>query len=172
MEAKDFYFELSNCRTTSDIEDQWVFAITPKAYYDAEGCLSDEEGVAEGILPDGFEEVAESQYEYHGDPQQGRQLLLSLGMKEISFGLAPGEKSSEANDEEYAEDEDMEEEGTDEDELDEMLKEHNCEPNPFDYKNVSTDKLLRHMSIMLSTDAFEEAAKIRDELIGRGITEF
>jgi len=169
MEAKDFYFELSNCRTSSDIEDQWIFAITPKVYYDREGCLSDEEGIASEVLPQDFEEVAESQYEYSGDPQYGRQILIDLGMKEISFGFGPGEQSAEASDDH---DYDDGEEGPDKDELDELLKEGGCDPNPFDYKNVSTDKLLRHLTMMLSTDSFEEAVKIRDELTSRGVTNF
>lgn len=171
MEAKDFYFEV--CRDVSNT----FYLITPKSYYDREGCLSDESGVANDILPAGFFELAESTYEFEGTPEEGRQKLLDIGMKEISFGFQAGEPSREADDEEYEDgDPDEEYENGDHeekyDELDILLKEDgNNEPHPFDYKNVSTDKLIRHRKMMIETEAYEEAAKIRDELISRGVTE-
>jgi hypothetical protein len=158
MEPKDFYFEL--CRQVSG----YFFLVTPKSYYDIEGCLSDKPGVAKEILPEGFYELKESTYQYEGTSETGRKILLDLGLKEISFGLQSGEPSRQS-DEDY--DDDFQEE---EDELDMLLKD-NEEPHPFDYKNISTDKLIRHRKIMIETEAFEEAAKIRDELISRGITE-
>ena len=162
MEPKDFYFEL--CRQVSG----YFFLITPKSYYDAEGVLSDQSGVADAVLPKGFYELTESTYEYEGTSESGREILLSLGMKEISFGLQPGEPSAQGGDEEYNE---AHEEFHPRDELDELLEEDDEAPNPFDYKNISTDKLLRHMRMMVETDAFEEAAKIRDELNSRGVTQ-
>jgi hypothetical protein len=158
MEAKDFYFEL--CRQVSG----YFFLITPKAYYDREGVLSDEPGVADTVLPKGFYELTKSTYEYEGTSEVGRQILLDLGMKEISFGLQPGEPSNKGSDEEYLE--------PDQDEIDILLEEMDNEPHPFDYKNVSTDKLLRHLKMMVDTDSFEEAAKIRDELQSRKTTNF
>jgi hypothetical protein len=163
MEAKDFYFEL--CRKETDS----YFLITPKSYYDKEGCLSDESGIADEALPKGFYELQESMYEYDGTSENGRQLLIDAGMKEISFGLGPGEPSSPGMDEEGEYEED--DEDYREDDLDTLLKDDD-QPNAFDYKNISSDKLLRHLNVMVSTDAFEEAAKIRDELNSRGITEF
>ena len=156
MEAKDFYFELSRKVSGN------IFLITPKTYYDKEGCLSDESGIADAVVPKGFYELTESIYEYEGTPEQGRELLISLGMKEINFGLEPGEPSAESSD-------DME--FVEEDELDILLNNGN-EPQPFDYKNISTDKLIRHLNVMVSTDAYEEAAKIRDELKSRNVTDF
>jgi hypothetical protein len=169
MEAKDFYFELS--KQVSG----YFFLITPKAYYDREGCLSDESGIADAVLPKGFYELTESTYEYEGTSEAGREILLSIGMKEISFGFQPGEPSAEVDDEDDDEDDEFhprDEEGEqEEDELDMLLKEDTSnEPHPFDYKNVSTDKLLRHLKMMLETDSFEEAAKIRDELTSRNVT--
>lgn len=158
MTPQDFYFEL--CREVSGT----FYLITPKAYYDREGCLSDESGLADEILPSGFCELAESTYEYNGTPENGRQLLIDLGMKEISFGFQKGEPS---NNEDTLEDGEDHEDGEEYNELDELLKEDDSEYKAFDYKNLSTDKLLRHMRVMIDTEAFEEAAKIRDELNSR-----
>ncbi len=155
MKPKDFYFEV--CRDVSNT----FYLITPKSYYDREGCLSGESGIADSVLPQGFYELAESTYDFEGTPEEGRQILLNLGMKEISFGLQKGEVS--VNEEEFKEEYD---------ELDSLLKEdEKNEPHPFDYKNVSTDKLIRHRKMMIETEAYEEAAKIRDELISRGVIE-
>lgn len=164
MEAKDFYFEL--CRPVSG----YYFLITPVSYYDTEGCLSDKANVADAVLPEGFYELSESTYEYEGTPEEGRKLLLALGMKEISFGLQLGEPSVQSNDEDDFYDGEDEYDNEKEDELDMLLKDDvSTEPHPFDYKNVSTDKLIRHMKMMVETDSFEEAAKIRDELNSRNI---
>lgn len=163
MEAKDFYFQVSK---GPDGED--FFYITPKEYYDREGGLSDESGVADEVLPEGFGETMESIYEYEGNSQVGRQILLNLGMKEINFGLDEGEPSAPVNDDEdyYGQDEDMDDE---EDELTSLLRDDG-EPHPFDYKNVSTDMLIRHKKMMVETEAYEEAAKIQEELNSRGVT--
>ena len=160
MEPKDFYFELSRKVSGS------FFLITPRLYYDTEGCLSDESGIADEVVPEGFYELQESTYEYQGTPEKGRELLIDIGMKEINFGLQPGEPSAESSDD----DQEFEEDDL-KDEIDILLKNED-EPHPFDYKNVSTDKLIRHLNVMLSTDAFEEAAKIRDELTSRNVTDF
>ncbi len=153
MQPKDFYFEYSKQA------EEPCFLITPRTYYDLEGVLSDESGVADAVVPEGFYELAESMYEYDGNIEHGRQLLLDAGFQEISFGLTPGETSQDTTEEYNDEEEEY-------DEIDTLLQEDN-EPHPFDYKNVSTDKLLRHLTVMVSTDAFEEAAKIRDELKSR-----
>lgn len=168
MKASDFYFQLSKNG------DEHFFLITPKAFYDTEGCLSDESGIADEILPVGFGEACESTYEYDGDPDLGRQHLLNIGMKEIDFQFQAGEKSEASNDSEHGEYEEQETEDDNEDpednEIDNLLyrtpKEREM-ANPFDYKNVSTDKLLRHLNVMISTEAFEEAAKIQAELNSR-----
>lgn len=169
MEAKDFYFELCKKET-----DSYYFLITPKSYYDKEGCLSDESGIADAVVPKGFFELQESMYEYDGMSEEGRHLLIGAGMKEISFGLGPGEPSSPEMDEEGEyDDEEVDENeynaddgGSEADDFDMLLRDDD-QPNDFDYKNISSDKLLRHLNIMISTDAFEEAAKIRDELKSR-----
>lgn len=158
MEPKDFYFELSHNASGT------FFLITPVAYYETEGCLSDKSGVADAVLPKGFYELMESTYEYDGNIEIGRQILLDLGFKEISFGLSPGEQSVNSATNPNLENED------DDNDLDILLNETPDEPYPFDYKNVATDKLLRHLKMMVSTDSFEEAAKIRDELNSRTAT--
>lgn len=149
MEAKDFYFELSQNA------EECVFLITPRHYYDIEGVLSDESNVAGDLLPEGFSELTESTYEFNGTPEVGRQLLIDIGMKEFNFGFQPGEPSSKS-------------EEVEQDEVDNLLYRNQPEPDLFDYKNVSTDKLIRHMNMMASTEAFEEAAKIKKELDSRG----
>lgn len=156
--ASDFYFQLSHNQ-----EEEHFFLIVLRSFYDKEGCLSDESGVADEILPPGFGEACESTYEYDGNPELGRQLLLNLGMKEINFGFGAGEKSQTPDDQEYNE------ENPEDDEIDTLLYRDTSQLqiNPFDYKNVSTDKLLRHLNVMISTEAYEEAAKIQTELNSR-----
>ena len=172
MKPEDFYFQLV---FQAESDPQYFFLVTPKAYYDSEGGLSDESGVADEVMPDGFGELMESHYEYNGNAQVGRQILLAQGFKEIDFGFNnPVEPIQGGDDEEdYHEEEADEDDISDkryEEDIDYLLK--NGESKPFDYKNTSTDKLLRHLKIMLMSDSFEEAAKIRDELISRGVTEF
>lgn len=169
MEGKDFYFQL-----VKEESGEEYFLITSCEYYDKEGCLDDDSGVPDNILPEGFGEMAEAMYEYDGSANKGREILLSIGMKEINFGFEKGEPSASGDDYREEENEMEDEEGEIAeryDDLDTLLNDKN-EPNPFDYKNVSTDKLLRHRKVMVSTEAYEEAAKIRDELISRGVTDF
>lgn len=169
MEPKDFYFQLTHQASGS------FFSITPKAVYDLDGCLSDESGVADEVLPEGFYELSESTYEYDGPVETGRQLLIDIGMKEIDFGfnnLVVPMESDEEHEEFHPRDEEGEED--DEDDLDMLLAE-GIIPNinkEIDYKNTATDKLLRHHKIMVMSESFEKAAEIRDELHSRGVTEF
>lgn len=164
MEAKDFYFQLTHRELKN------FFLITPIEVYNKDGVLSEESGVADEVLPKGFIETQESVYEYEGEPQVGRQILLDLGMQEINFGLDEGEPSTNSNDDEgyFYNGERIEEEEYDE--LKELLKEDSNEPHPFDYKNVSTDMLIRHKKMMIETEAYEEAAKIQEELNSRNVT--
>jgi len=168
MEPKDFYFQLIR-------EGEPHFLITPKQYYNSEGCLSDESGVADGILPQGFCESAESMYEFVGNIDTGRELLLAAGMEEIDFGFNNRVEPVEGGDEEMVNEEfDEEERDVEEDtnDLDSLLNEdNNCESStaPGDYSNVPNDKLIRHLKMMLTCESFEEAAKIRDELTSRGV---
>jgi hypothetical protein len=163
MEPKDFYFQLVHQASGS------FFLITPKTVYDLDVCLSDESGVADEILPDGFYELTESTYEFDGDLERGRQLLIGLGLKEIDFGFNNPVEPVQGGDEDY--DEEYREE--DEEDLDELLKGDPLDKaKTFDLPNISTDKLLRHHKMMVLTESFEEAAKIRDELHSRGIMEF
>lgn len=172
MKPEDFYFQLVHCPQT---EPDYVFIVTPRLYYDSEGCLSDESGIADEVMPNGFGELMESYYEYNGNAQVGRQILLAAGFKEIDFGLnnpvPPMQNGDDEEDyhEEEANEDDISDEKYEQD-IDYLLK--HGESKPFDYKNTSTDKLLRHLKIMLMSDSFEEAAKIRDELISRNVTEF
>lgn len=158
MKGEDFYFQVSKKASGT------FFLITPRGYYDAEGVLSDESGVADKVVPEGFYELAESTYQYKGEVETGKQLLLEIGMTEIDFGfddpVTPNENFGEELDRDVAEEQD----------IDYLLNKE--EEKIFNYSNTSTDKLLRHLKIMLMSDSFEEAAKIRDELNSRGVTEF
>jgi len=171
MKGTDFYFQLIH---NPRHEPAYTFLITPKGYYDIEGALSDESGIADGILPEGFGELMESTYEFVGTSEVGRQMLIDIGMTEIDFGfnnpVAPAENNEE---EDYQEEEASEEDySTEKYEQDiDYLLQHG-EKKPFDYKETSTDKLFRHLKIMLMSESFEEAAKIRDELTSRGVTDF
>jgi len=166
MEGKDFYFQMVNEASGT------IFYITPKKYYDTEGCLSDESGVANAIVPKGFYELQESTYQFEGSSDTGKSLLVSLEMIEIDFGLHTPATPMNGN-----QNNDIEEEYTEEheyDDLDTLLEDKlpGDEIDPLDYKNTSTAKLLRHIKMMLRTESFEEAEKIKTELHSRGVTEF
>ena len=172
MKAEDFYFQLIHCPQT---EPDYVFLVTPRLYYDSEGCLSDEGGIADEVMPNGFGELMESHYEYNGNAQVGRQILLDAGFVEIDFGFnnpvlpnQPGDDEEDYHEEE-ANEEDYSNEKYEQD-IDYLLK--HGESKPLSYKDASNEKLLRHLKIMLMSDSFEDAAKIRDELLSRGVTEF
>jgi len=170
MEPKDLYFQLVEDVTA---DPPAYFIITPKKYYDAEGCLSDESGFTEGVLPENFYELAESMFEFEGTPQLGRDILLNLGVTEINFGFNNPVEPIKGGDEDYDEgqdygDEDDEENTEDLDDLDELLKDDNkVIPKSFDYKNLSTDQLLRHKKVMVDNEDYMEAAKIQKELDSR-----
>ncbi len=161
MEPKDFYFQLIKDPTRKPAD---CFLITPRYHYDLEGCLSEESEVAKSVLPDGFLELSYSMYVYNGDATIGRQILLNLEMKEIDFGLNPGEPSTSNSD---SMDNNYHEEETDEDDLDYLLQNDEPQVNSFDYINLSTDQLMRHQKVMLNTEDYMEAAKIQKELDSR-----
>lgn len=161
MEPKDFYFQLVIEPT---LDPPAYFLITLKSYYDTEGCLQDESGIADEILPEGFGEMAESCYSFNGNPQTGREMLLGLGLIEINFGLGQGEVPTEHNDEDEEDYEDEE----DEQDIDTLLEQGSPIKNSsFDYKNLSTDQLLRHRKVMVNNEDYNEAAKIQKELDSR-----
>ena len=57
--------------------------ITPKAYFDKVGALLDmEECIPASILPPGFDELTDSNYQYNGAAARGRLALLSNGFVE------------------------------------------------------------------------------------------
>lgn len=110
MDGKDFYFQLIK-------EPKPYFLITPKIYYDREGCLSDESGIADGILPMNFSEETESTFSFLGNQDAGRELLLASGFIEIDFGFGAVEPTDDPDDDDYPEvDDDDEEEYEEEDE--------------------------------------------------------
>jgi hypothetical protein len=160
MKGSDFYFQVINQASGT------FFLITPISYYTQEGCLSDESDVAGDILPasTGFYELAESTYQYEGDLETGKKFLIDLGLIQIDFGFHNKVEPEKPNfEEEYL--------NEDEDELDILLKEDTAQKT-IDYTDMSTDKLLRHIKIMLLSESFEEAEKIKVELHSRGETNF
>src|ERR1035437_2804712 len=169
MEPKDFYFQLV---LAPQENPPAAFLITLKKYYDAEGVLSDESSIADEIdeiLPEGFGELMESTYEFDGNPQTGREILLNLGMIEIDFGFGQGEIPNEHHDEGEEQNEENEEQDEEnEEDLDYLLgKDELIKNSSFDYKNLSTDKLLRHKKVMVDNEDYMEAAKIQKELDSR-----
>jgi len=165
MEPKDLYFQLVE-DVTSDPPS--YFIITPKQYYDAEGCLSDESGFTEGVLPENFYELTESMFEFDGNPKLGRDILLNLGLAEINFGFNNPVESVKGGDDEAEDFEDDEENTEDLDDLDELLKNDNKTiPKSFDYANLPTNQLLRHKKVMVDNEDYMEAAKIQKELDSR-----
>lgn len=166
MEPKELYFQLVEDVTA---DPPAYFIITPKQYYDAEGCLSDESGFTEGVLPENFYELAESMFEFDGTPQLGRDILLNLGVTEINFGFNnPVEPVRGGDDEDYGDDDGGGEvNNQDLDDLDNLLNNGASQVNNFDYANLSTDKLLRHKKVMVNNEDYLEAAKIQKELDSR-----
>jgi len=79
LKPEDYYFQLDF--NSNGMVDHY-FNITPKGYFDLTGALSDLSGVADHVVPNDFYELMESHYEYDGDPQIGRQLLLNAGFIE------------------------------------------------------------------------------------------
>ena len=164
MEPKELYFQLVEDVTA---DPPAYFIITPKQYYDAEGCLSDESGFTEGVLPENFYELAESMFEFDGNPQLGRDILLNLGVTEINFGFNNPVEPVQGGDDDYDEGQDYHEED-EENDLDELLKDDNkVIKKSFDYANLSTDQLLRHKKVMVDNEDYMEAAKIQKELDSR-----
>jgi len=78
LESYDFYFQLAD-ETAED--GGHYFMITPKAYFDTNGCLFDDH-FSMNIFPPSFESLCESIFRYDGDPQVGRQLLIKAGFIE------------------------------------------------------------------------------------------
>ena len=164
MEPKELYFQLVEDVTA---DPPAYFIITPKQYYDAEGCLSDESGFTEGVLPENFYELAESMFEFDGNPQLGRDILLNLGVTEINFGFNNPVEPVQGGDDDYDEGQDYHEED-EENDLDELLKDDNkVIKKSFDYANLSTDQLMRHKKVMVDNEDYMEAAKIQKELDSR-----
>lgn len=72
-----------------------VFAITPKAYFDENGCLDDShfEGETDDI-PKGFSNLMESMFEYEGTREQAEAILRANPLFEEK-GITPAEDESE-----------------------------------------------------------------------------
>ena len=64
------------------IEDLAAFWIVEKEFWDETQELDTDSDTLEDDLPKGFYRLAESVYEYDGDPTQGRALLLAAGFIE------------------------------------------------------------------------------------------
>ena len=164
MKASDFYFQLINDPSS---DPSCFFLITPRLYYDSEGCLSDESGLADEVLPNKFVELAESTFEYNGPTEHGRQTLIDAGFVEINFGLdsvKPVENLEGEDD--YEETEEEEEE--DENDIDYLLKQDDVKSSHnLDYSNLPSSQLERHLKAMIQTESFLEAAKIKKELDSR-----
>jgi hypothetical protein len=74
----DYYFQLDN-----NPQDGDYFMITPKAYFDKTGALLDmEDCVPSTVLPPGFDELSDSNYQYNGAAARGRFALLTNGLIE------------------------------------------------------------------------------------------
>ena len=79
-DPKDYYFRMD--LNVGGIDGPY-FSITPKSYFDLEGCLLDDElGIDSLLYSNKFYCMTDSAYEYDGDPNTGRNVLLSLGLIE------------------------------------------------------------------------------------------
>jgi hypothetical protein len=106
MEGRDFYYQMM----TND-DKSVVFLITPKKFYDTEGCLIDVAGAANEILPRGFTEMQPSFFRYNGNNVAiGKEMLQTIGMIEINFGLTSVKPNKSREHEADLEDNDEDEE--------------------------------------------------------------
>lgn len=79
-DPKDYYFRFDPNVGGSDGP---YFSITPKEFFDFEGCLLDNElGIDNLLMSHNFMGLTDSMYEYKGDPVVGRNELLKLGLVE------------------------------------------------------------------------------------------
>jgi len=74
-------------------EDDEVFGIVRRNYWNARRCLhdNDSEGI-DSVMPDGFSNSSESLFEYYangGDPEKGKAALIAAGMTESSANEQP-----------------------------------------------------------------------------------
>ena len=78
LKPSDFYFQAGH----DIMNNVYYFTIVPKPYYDANKCQSDFALGHLSVIPPGFDELAESDFEYNGDHVLGRQILLQAGFIE------------------------------------------------------------------------------------------
>jgi len=78
MEGKDFYFKFFY---EADGEDEDFVVVTPKKLWDEEGKYCDQ-STADDYLPEEFDRLAESVYEFSVSPEKARQILLDNGFIE------------------------------------------------------------------------------------------
>lgn len=80
LNANDYYFQQGHDPTGGGLD---FFTIVPKQWFDRTGTqLDEEEVVPPALLPNGFYELQEGDYEYDGDQTSGRYLLISAGFIE------------------------------------------------------------------------------------------
>jgi len=163
MEGKEFYYQVMN-----DSDGKAVFLITPKAFYDTEGCLFDSMGAVNEILPRGFQEYKPSYFSFPGDPAIAKQMLIVLGMTEINFGLTsvkPHKSTEHLNEEDnddegYDDDEpDDDEEEEDDDEIDAGLHGPRVEEQPYYEENHEEPEEIDHDEDENDTEA-DQAPRI------------
>lgn len=152
MKPVDFYFQLC----AGDGGRDHYFLITPKKYFDKTGELSDESGVADDVIPEGFFEELESTYTFDGNPLDGRRNLMALGFTEINFGFPSCESY-----------------------IGFVVAATNSQEKPLagslvwlghvkgPYANYSATELTNMLEDAVGKENFEKAAEIRDEINSR-----
>ena len=92
-QPSDYYF----CLDRGVTDDDLFFLFTSIKYWDEHNCLDDRGNcVDERILPEGFNELMESVYEFNGDSFKAREELLDLGFVEnTNMGSNPFIESEE-----------------------------------------------------------------------------
>lgn len=78
LKPNEYYFQ----QVRDDDED--IFLITPKEYFDTNGCLPDLY-MPQQAFPPGFYELCDATFEYDGDSAKGRDLLLAAGFIELKM---------------------------------------------------------------------------------------
>ena len=87
LPASEYYFQVETFEHNQEHNDFDAdqFWIVPKAYYDAYHHLDDDCNKSNVPLPYGFSECMGSCFEYSGDTELGKQLLIAAGFVEYQI---------------------------------------------------------------------------------------
>ena len=88
----EYYFcEAKDNFTENYRDNQNIFFITPKEYFDRKGFLSDRgDAIPLGDLPEGFQRISDSTFEYIGKEDPFKALFLARKFASLTFTYIAG----------------------------------------------------------------------------------